>query len=1144
MAESPLFSLHLLGPFAAQRHDDGPKPNLSRKTRALLAYLAATGQAHSRRSLYEMFCADSQDPAGALRWHLSRIRRMVGAESLLVEGDLVRFNHERGWVDSHEFSRLLDQTEGNWSTIELNHVLTYYRDEFLAELNIQGAASFEFWLLSERSRYQQLFERGLRVAIKRNLDGGSYNEALTQTQRLLQSNPLLEEGHAFLMQLYAQTGRREAALTQFEHCRQLLATELAVEPSADLAALYGQIKEGQHATWGRPVLPNLPLPLLDEVNGVTLVGRDEQLAQLQGAWQRSQPVMVSGVAGAGKSALVESFAAHLSQAKLLRGDCYESTRSMPYRPWIDIIEQFLAIRPGREWEAPQSYWLDQLATVSPILAALRTQDPAKTPIPSSQQHLFSAFAELLLQTADVPPLLIFIDDLQWADESSMQLLQFLAHRLRRPGGNAIMLVATYRSEEVRDNPLLPMVLRDLGRSTKLLEIDLPPLDAYEVDELISQIWPELPLGFRTPHVRDRLLEATAGNPLFLTEILRELAGEGMLPDEVPIPPGLQELVERRMGQLADSGRQVAEALAVLEQPANLALIQQVSGRSEDEVAEALDTSLRWHLVRTLVEAPAGRYDFTHDLMRSAVKERMSEVRKQLLHRRAAEALSRRATAAASIAYHWQQAADRDEEARWWRKAGDEAARIYANADAERYYLQARQLTNEAVEQAEIDWLIASTHLVSSRWADAMSLLEQAEAVARQADDRILLGRVRQRQGNIMALQGRYDEALATFFEAKTYFAAAGMFREQAEIAGSVGSVYWRQSQYDQALAAMEQKLEIAEELRDLRQQSEAYGGIASILNNQGEFDGALAKNEQALKLAQQLNDPHRVGKIQGNMGINFARMLDYGKAVEYFLLQFNSDHSLGDLAGAANSVGNMGTVYRMFGHFGLARACAKQQLHVSLALNDRRGMAVALGDIGASYLDDEQPSKALEILARAVAMAKVVNDPFLLCSYRHFQSQSHHLLGEYDQAVALMGEALGLAREINRLDVLWLAELHDVIFRHDAGLLSRDEAIASLEEQLQAVVNERIAARLKYEIWRLDGTRQRYRNEALISYQLAYERSPEHMLKRPLETMLGEPTKTAMKLPPLPKEVFVQGESLENLLHEFDALLPAILADQ
>src|SRR5215210_222815 len=123
------------------------------------------------------------------------------------------------------------------------------------------------------------------------------------------------------------------------------------------------------------------------------------------------------------------------------------------------------------------------------------------------------------------------------------------------------------------------------------------------------------------------MKGTGGNPLFVTELVRELAHAAALPAPLPIPPSLRYLIQRRLGQLSASGRQVIEALAVLDAPATLSLAQQSSGRSEDETANAIDLGLRWRLLQPVVGGPAPRFDFSHALMREALAIQLSDVRR-------------------------------------------------------------------------------------------------------------------------------------------------------------------------------------------------------------------------------------------------------------------------------------------------------------------------------------------------------------------------------------------------------------------------------------------------------------------------------------------------------------------------------------
>src|SRR5690606_30901259 len=143
-----------------------------------------------------------------------------------------------------------------------------------------------------------------------------------------------------------------------------------------------------------------------------------------------------------------------------------------------------------------------------------------------------------------------------------------------------------------------------------------PLSPEAVGQLIARHWPDLPPGYRTPYIRDTLWAETQGNPLFVIELLQELGGADHLPQPLPIPPSLQSLIGRRLRQLPDSGRQVIEALAVLDVPATFEQVRETSGRSAEESEIALELGLRWRLL--YATDGAVYLDFSHARMREAV----------------------------------------------------------------------------------------------------------------------------------------------------------------------------------------------------------------------------------------------------------------------------------------------------------------------------------------------------------------------------------------------------------------------------------------------------------------------------------------------------------------------------------------------
>ncbi|HET9224292.1 MAG TPA: bacterial transcriptional activator domain-containing protein [Roseiflexaceae bacterium] len=246
MMNEQLTQLRVLGPFDLNRQPAGPAAglrehtvclNLRRKTRALLAYLAEAQVPVRRESLAALFFPDTDDPLGALRWHLSAIRRHVDPTLLCTDRETVQLDRAKCWVDTEAFERMLDIGVA-LSTEQITAAIALYRGEYLAGMSLSDAPEFEMWALGRRAHYQQRYEQALVDLVERLIQAARYAEVLPWAQRLIQSNPLAEAAHLQLMRAYALNGQRHAALAHYQQYRRLLKVELQSEPDSMAFALH------------------------------------------------------------------------------------------------------------------------------------------------------------------------------------------------------------------------------------------------------------------------------------------------------------------------------------------------------------------------------------------------------------------------------------------------------------------------------------------------------------------------------------------------------------------------------------------------------------------------------------------------------------------------------------------------------------------------------------------------------------------------------------------------------------------------------------------------------------------------------------------------------------------------------------------
>ena len=348
-------------------------------------------------------------------------------------------------------------------------------------------------------------------------------------------------------------------------------------------------------------------------------------------------VLISGEAGIGKSQLVQDFAVCLQgQALLLTGAGYPEAQTMPYQPIVEALRSILQVQPSGWnvppiWLAEASRLLPELHTLYPDLPPPQAADPAE-----ARARLFEALSQLTLGLATGPhPVLLYLDDVHWADGVTLDWLAYLARQLQ---GNRVLVIGTYRSEEA---DAVSQLRHGLIRLDVLSELQLTELDTAAVLQVLQHLNGNV---LDDEAVANRLKQATGGNPFFLMETLRALLEAGQLtdaqrladPEDLPISDAVQEAVETRLDRVSPKARQVLEAGAVLGSVFGFDLMRQTAGRSEMETMDGLEELVN----RQLLEEDANRYRFHHALIRTAVYRDLSSGRRRLLHQRAGEVLQK------------------------------------------------------------------------------------------------------------------------------------------------------------------------------------------------------------------------------------------------------------------------------------------------------------------------------------------------------------------------------------------------------------------------------------------------------------------------------------------------------------------------
>jgi predicted ATPase/class 3 adenylate cyclase len=431
-------------------------------------------------------------------------------------------------------------------------------------------------------------------------------------------------------------------------------------------------------------------------NDSSLLGRDAETATLRSAVEAAaeghgRVVLLAGEPGIGKTSLAVDCAVYADQigARVLWGACWEGEGAPAFWPWIQALRTYAGQVDDNDLARHVGPGAGDILRLLPELAP-RLPDVASPPELAPEQarfRLFDAVASLLCRAASQRPTLVVLDDLHWADESSMLLLSFVAAQLAT---NPVAIVGAYRSTEVGPDHPVAKVVHDASRRGHVLS--LTGLDTAGVAALM-----ESTAGTELRHeLAAAVHRQTGGNPLFVGEVTRLLAVHNALDRtevSVGVPAGVREVIERRMVRLPQRCIELLTLAAVVGEVFALDVVAAAASTSVTEVVEELDSAVSQGVAR---EGGVGRYRFAHALFREALYEGQGAIARARLHLQVANALEaqslvRGGVPAAELANHFAQAALAGESKKavhYAALAGEEATRALAYGEAVAHYERA------------------------------------------------------------------------------------------------------------------------------------------------------------------------------------------------------------------------------------------------------------------------------------------------------------------------------------------------------------------------------------------------------------------------------------------------------------------------
>lgn len=913
----PMLTIRLLGPVQILVRGE-PLAVDTRKAVALLAYLALTDRPASRESLAALLWPDSgdQEARSALRRTLSVLNAALGGGRLTIDRTSVTLTESGIEVDVRAFRAALARARGHGHASDeacptclaaLDEAAALDRGDFMAGFALRDSEAFDEWQRAAGEAHRRDLAGTLERLARGRAAGAAWESALTAGRRWIELDPLHEPAHRLLMTTLGEAGEPAAAIRQYRECVRILDAELGVAPLEETTELYEAIHAGRLVPDAGRSRPAERTPSTTRLGDVPLVGRVRELDTILAAHRSCGPdgrlVVVEGEPGIGKSRLgaAAGDAVRAAGGAVLEARAYAGEATIAFGPVVELVQA--GFRRADATDRLRRIRPEDLAAVARLvpLPAIPEPAPATRPDvvnasdPYGRVRLLEGLAEVVAALAAGPvPGLIAIDDLHQADASSIEFVAYLARRLR---GRPLVVLATWRREELSDDDAA-RVLGSAGRDTPPIRIRLERLDRGDVGRLVTAV-----LGAAaTEELGDALFAESEGLPLYIAEALAS-----PVPIGGAIPGGFLSLLRSRIGSVGEIAGQLMAAAAVIGRSFDLDTVQGASGRSEDETIVGLEELVHRGLVREVGATDGGevRYDFTHARLRDVAYDSLGLARRRLLHRRVAEALGPSAKTGREgggrwplIAYHERLAGRTAEAAEAHRHAGDSARSVFANREAREHLEAALALGHpatvelrealgdvltllgdyagalgqfesaaalaEPARQSAIEYRLGLVHARRGDWsradshlAAALSTVDPADATSRSA---LLADRsaVAQRRGATVDAERLAAEALAV---AETAADSAGIARA-ADILGIVA-----RSKHDLTTAAahLERALAAADVADDANLRAAARNTLALVCADAGDHPRALTLTLEALALCERLGDRHRQAALENNL---------------------------------------------------------------------------------------------------------------------------------------------------------------------------------------------------------------------------------------------------------------------------------------